>query len=302
MLNFLTRKKDSKGLVAIEISPEGIAIAHAETKDSKQLKICEFHTTQNYSQVHEVLATAVAKNTLAQNNCAIILHPDHYKLFFINTPQVPDAEIRNAVRWQIKDMINYSLDDLAVDVFSPEDNSGLSKKTYVITAQKSLLQKMTKIVTDCQLTPITIDVREFGIRNIIAANPTSPEISGFLDFSLDNCLMVTVQKGFVRFVRRIPVGIRTIKEANSVTALTSEIQRSLHYCEVELKQKLPDMFFLPPNRDIDTGIIENLAKDLGKNVEQIDITKIITPTQQLNYEIQIRCWPIIGELMRKNPE
>lgn len=298
-MRFFTHKAESKGIVTIEISPEGISIAYSRTENPRDILICEFHSTQNYSQVHEVLATAVAKNNLAQNDCALVLHPDHYKLFFINTPSVPESEVRNAARWQIKDMITYSLDDLAIDVFYPEEETTHAKKIYVIAAQKSLLQKITKIVSDCQLAPISIDVREFAVRNVIRASTGVPEVAGFLDLSMDNCLMVTVQNGIIRFVRRIPVGIRAFKETNSVASLTAEIQRSIHYCETELKQKLPETFFLPPSIEIDPKVVESIANNLAKPTTTIDLNKIITATQPIPIETQVRCWATIGELLKK---
>lgn len=295
-------KSISKGMISIEISPEGIAIAYLTPAPNTALKVCEFHITQNYSQVRTVLGAAVIKNSLAQNDCTLVLHPDHYKLLFINSPNVPETEFRNAARWQIKDMINYSLDDLAIDIFYPRDSQTKLKKIYVIAAQKSLLQKITGIVSECQLTPVVIDIREFALRNIITKIKNAPEVCGALDIADDSCLMLIVQNGHVQFVRRIPIGIRTIKETNSAANLIAEIQRSLHYCEVELRQKAPEKYFLTPSNILETTFFEAISKELAKELQLIDLNGIISAVQPLSPEIQARCWPTIGAVLRQNEQ
>ena len=110
------------GLCSIEISSEGIAVAYAPNPTVPEITICDFQPYQSSDQLSndllkEYLAKIVSKHNLKKTQCTWILHPDYYHLTLVDTPNVPQSEYKTAVRWQLKDIINYSLEDMSVDIF-----------------------------------------------------------------------------------------------------------------------------------------------------------------------------------------
>lgn len=298
-LRLFSLQNPAAGLCSIEIGPTGIAIAYITAGAKSSLKLCEFNPIENPAQVNSILNSIIIRNNLAGKTCNVLLHPDSYKILLVNAPNVPESEYRTAVRWQIKDMISHPLEDAAIDVFSPSETQVRPQKIYVIVAQKSFLLRITGALITNQIKPIAIDIREFAIRNLISTFAPSEETIGFLDFSDESCLMLSVLQGKIIFVRRIPIGIKTLRAANNFNSLSIEIQRSLHYCEAELKQKLPERFLLPPKSGIEFLPLSDLSKELSKEIIALDFSSILQSEKQLGSELIFRCWPVIGGALRK---
>jgi MSHA biogenesis protein MshI len=289
----------TKELCSLEISPEGIAVACSSNSTNPKITTCSFTPCKDNSQIKQCLTGIVLKNNLKKMNCNLVLHPSQYRLTLVNTPNVPQIEYKNAIRWQIKDIINYPLEDAAVEVFYSDDLQKRPKKIYAIAAQRSFLQNTVNTIQECQLKPIAIDIHEFSIRNLITNLAPENGPIGFLDIDNTSCLLVIIQQNCIRFVRQIPVGLKQLK-ANNYSILTSELQRSFKYCSTELKQEIPIKFFMPPSMDIDAEITQNIAKNLDKEVSTLNLQKILHFTTPTSQETEMHCWAAVGGALRKD--
>ena len=295
----------SKGLCSIEISSNGIAVAYAPNSANSEITVCEFQPYQNGSQPNnnqfkENLEKIVSRHNLEKTQCNWVLHPDYYRLTLINIPNVPQSEYKKAVRWQIKDIIDYPLEDVAVDIFYPDEIEKALKKVYVIAAKASFLRDIVNIIQDCGLYPMAVDIREFAIRNLIANLATQNETIGLLDIVDENCLLVLVKQNSIKFVRRIPVGLKNIKN-NDYNELIAELQRSFNYCQTELKQETPVKLFASPkvDADINKNMAQSIEKSLNKAVSILDLQKIITFKTAITQQIESSCWAAVGGVLRK---
>lgn len=289
----LTQKK---GLCSIEIGPNGIAVAYTTDTAKPEITICEFRPYQNqnntqldYEQLKDCLIKIVADHDLKKSNCNWVLHPDYYRLTLINTPNVPLAEYKKAVRWQIKDIINYPIEDATIDIFYPDEMERTLKKIYVIAAQNSFLQRIVNIIQDCELYPIAVDIREFAIRNLATNLSTqNKETSCLLNITKESCLVVLIKQQNIQFVRRIPVG----------SDLATELQRSFNYCQTELNQELPTKFFMLPSADFEQNTVQNIAKNLEKEILIFDLQKTAHFQTPIDQRIESDCWAAVGGALR----
>jgi len=295
----------SKGLCSIEISSNGIAVAYAPNSANSEITVCEFQPYQNGDQpnnhqLKENLEKIVSRHDLKKTQCNWVLHPDYYRLTLINIPNVPQSEYKKAVRWQIKDIIDYPLEDVAVDIFYPDEIEKALKKVYVIAAKASTLRDIVYIIQNCGLYPMAVDIREFAIRNLIANLATQNETIGLLDIVDENCLLVLVKQNSIKFVRRIPVGLKNIKN-NDYNELIAELQRSFNYCQTELKQETPVKLFASPkvDADINKNMAQSIEKSLNKAVSILDLQKIITFKTAITKQIESSCWAAVGGALRK---
>ena len=51
------------------------------------------------------------KMNLAGYHCATLLKPGDYQLLLVEAPNVTPDELKGAIRWKIKDLIEYHIDD-----------------------------------------------------------------------------------------------------------------------------------------------------------------------------------------------
>lgn len=290
-----------KGLCSIEIRLDGIAFAYTPNPINPEVSICEFEPCQNINQsnkdqIKECLAKIVDKHNLTKTACNWVLHPDYYRLTLLNTPNLPPSEHKNAVRWQIKEVINYPLEDVAVDIFYPEEIGKNPNKIFVITAQHSFLQDIVNIIQECGLLPIAIDIREFAVRNLIADIAKQDEAIGFLSITNDNCLMVFVKQHRIQFVRHIPINLKSIQANHSI--LITELQRSFNYCQSELKQEIPIRFLISPDTDLSQEITQDIAKNLNKEISKFSLQKTVNFKLPITQQIESSCWVAVGGALR----
>lgn len=60
------------------------------------------------------LKPLVKKYQLAQSNVSFLLDTRDYQLVQLEKPKVPDTELKDAVRWQLKDSINFPVEDATI--------------------------------------------------------------------------------------------------------------------------------------------------------------------------------------------
>lgn len=75
----------------------------------------------------------IKKESLVGASCHCVLHGKDYQLLLLENPSVPEEELREAVRWKIKDLIDSDIDKVAVDVFHQPDKNMI----YTVVAQKN---------------------------------------------------------------------------------------------------------------------------------------------------------------------
>lgn len=282
---------------SFEISEAGIALACLA--NSTKTVTCAFYPCQrSEEQLRQSLVDMVLHNNLERTKCSWVLHPDQYHLTLVDTPGVPQLEYKNAVRWQVKDVINYPLEDVTVDVFYSDEFEKRLKKIYVVVAQSSFLQNIINTIQEYGLRPVSIDIREFAIRNLITSLAPTNEPIGFFDITDDGCVLVIVQFDCVRFVRHIPVGFKK-SETDNCDELAAEIRRSFNYCTDELKQAIPAKFFMAPSSNSIDNVKQNLAEKVGREVAILDLQKVVSFANPIDLETQARCWVAIGGALRK---
>lgn len=292
-----------KGLCSIEIGPEGLAIAYTPTLASREISVCEFIPYQighqlDSAKIQKYLVDFIAEHGLKKTPCNWVLHPNNYRLTLVDAPNVPQSEYKQAIRWQIKDIVSYSLEDMAIDIFYPDEPERSLKKLYVIAAQHAYLQTTATLIQESGLIPIAIDIQEFAIRNLLANTPHQEESLGFLNITSDSCLMVLTKQNNIQFVRKIPTNHNDLKTGNH-DDLLSEIRRSFNYCQIELKQTIPNKFFIHAQENLESNTIQKMAQSLDKNIDRFNLNSIVDFKIPINNLTESRCWTVIGGVLRE---
>jgi len=300
MFSVFKKPRKMEGIISIEISP--IAVTFAYLNDPKarpaKCKICEFQKYDDVTLFPKYLTDFVIKNKLQNLDCNWILHPAYYRLLLIDAPKVSKNEYRAAIRWQIKNMIDIPVEDLSVEIFSPTGEIQQGEKLYVIAAQKSFLQENIDLLINNQLNPITIDIHELAIGNLLTQLITAEEEIMFLQLLEDSSIFMIIKNHCIHFARHIIHGINELDNHKTLDNFISEIKRCLDYYQRQLKQTIGDKLFLAPLSNADT-IISTLATRLEVKIQDIDINSLISFPKRLTNDLQARCCATIGGALSK---
>jgi len=158
-----------------------------------------------------------------------LLGQEHYQTVMVESPTVPEEELLGALRWKVKDLVNFSIDDAVVDFMQVPERSGRAPFLYVVAAQGNAIRELAKPYQEADLHLDVIDVLESAQHNL-AMKLAAPEYavavlhlggsSGLLTFSFADGLVLS---------RRIE-GRNTSGDV-LFEKVAMEVQRSMDYFE-----------------------------------------------------------------------
>lgn len=251
MFSFL-KKKSHAGVLGLEISEQGLSLAVAKPNSHGQLQVTAcFSKKCGKSEYLEQIKSWVSDNNLSGFNCHVALSTSQYKTFPVEKPQVEDAELADAVRWKIKDLLDYPIDDAVIDVFEfPSDAlRGRAEQVSVVSSKKSVIQSLVNLIADAGLTLLTIDVVDLALRNIASKLiETDNQTAALLYLRAGNGMVVLIKNKTLYFSRHFDFSLEALnnveQQDNVIQHLALEVQRSFDYFDSQMGQVPPQLLYL----------------------------------------------------------
>lgn len=90
---------------------------------------------------------------------------------YIQLPDMPEAELKNALRWEAEEYIPFAIDEVNLDsvVLGPSAVAG-KVDVLLVSARKDLVNDHVQLVRMASLTPVIVDVEGFAFLNCFEAN------------------------------------------------------------------------------------------------------------------------------------
>lgn len=218
------------GFVCINLWPDRVDVSHvvAGGKERPEIKRCD-----SYRKVGGETATLTRLRRdlhLDRYRCTTLLKSGDYQIIQVEAPNVLPNEMKNAVRWRIKDMIDFPVDEATVDSVSipgSEAVAGRAAQMLAVTARNQVIAAVVKPFNDADIPLEIIDVPEFAQRNI--ARCLEPEGQGVALLSLDDRggLLTFTRGGELYQYRRIDVTLASLRGAAPGESEGAEIRMEL---------------------------------------------------------------------------
>lgn len=241
---FFNKKKNKKGLIGVDFRLGRVAIAHIlhadKPAEKPKLKQCAFEVlsdtgshdvTAENSAANQNLALSklVQKFPVKQFFCNSSIEMSGYELLLIDAPNVESSELKQAVRWRIKDQLSYHIDDAVIDVFDiPGQQSGRTQLMYVVASQQNKIEDRVEQLTQSHLDVQSIDIYELAQRNIASILPEDKDGIVMLRFNEDNGLLTITRNGTLFLTRKIDFGLNRLMEVlDAKIKIEDEIELSI---------------------------------------------------------------------------
>lgn len=255
--------------------------------------------SEDLSQViSQGLTNDVERLNLIGASCQVVLTPDQYQLVLMDALNVPPEEMAKAIRWKLKGLIDYPLNDIAVDVYPipPYGVAGRQKKVLVAVTPMSKLKNKLSLFESAYLRVAGVGISELALRNILAlVSKDSP--SPIIVISLENGMhkLQIFFENYLYLVRALNMPSNVMEDgASGVDNVLLEIQRSMDYCLSELKlSEVKKIYFTPGYHQANT-LLSYLNTELAQEVELLDLAKIIEVEPGMNWKKQHDCFYSIG--------
>ena len=254
----------------------GLAFVHRRKGERPLLQHCAAYPASEIKAEH-VLAAMINGRQLARAPVSAVISPDDYQLMQVEAPQVAPAEMRAAVRWKMRDLISFPLDEAVVDTFDlPEPaRQSQARMVFALAARSSAVQRLAGLVAPRARGFDVIDIPELCLRNLSALLPQDEAGVAMLAFGQDFAHLLITCRGVLHLTRRIDLS-RAITSADvldldaaprlDVSALALELQRSLDYYENVYDQPPISELVLAPPDDRVRGLAAALARETSVNI------------------------------------
>ncbi|MDD0842160.1 MSHA biogenesis protein MshI [Pseudomonas sp. Gutcm_11s] len=288
--------------MGIETGPEGIALARVQRVpgEAPRLLDCLFRKAVPAEQPAALKAVVVERG-LTGMPVNLVLHPATYQMLLLDAPDVAAEELRDAMRWRVKDQIAEPLEQMVVDAFRlPEDAyRGRSRMAYCAVLAKARMQALGDLVEQAGLHLHSIDITALAFRNLgLLAGAENMNVALLRLRSSEG--VICVQSGAdLYMVRRIEQGLD--RAGDDYGAVTLEIQRSLDYFESQLgKGYINRLLLLPTKRD-GAAALQALSTGLAVKLQGLDLRELFPgqASAEIDSVEQAYCMAAVGGALRQ---
>lgn len=281
MFSFLKEKRTVPGLTGIAVREDGVSIVRVLRDAGRPPRVtaCEFRAWDSAAEREKVLSRLAGDFELHRSRCITVLDPNEYSLLLTEAPDVPAEELRSALRWRIKDLIDFHVDDATIDVFdvTTPNTTGKTRSMYVVAARNTAIQRRVDLCDTAGINLDVIDIPELAQRNIAAILPEDVRGVVTLSFSAQRGLVTITRQGEIFLSRRLELGTVSLLEAEDRAPLFDqivlEVQRSLDYFDSHFRQAQVDSLVLTPP-DV-PGLMDYLNHNLNLKAKTIDLASVL---------------------------
>src|SRR5687767_6266062 len=121
MFGWLQRGGKTPGWLAVTFDEARLEFAHARRVRGGAAQVSQFAARDLDDSRHPIDRVA-RELRLGRYQCSTMLRAGEYDILLIDAPNVPRAEMKSALRWKLKGMVDYPLETATVDFLTvPSD-------------------------------------------------------------------------------------------------------------------------------------------------------------------------------------
>ena len=296
------------GWFAIGLGAHGIYLAKTKFSGAMPSVLrCEYHEMGTVSAAS--LEKLRREANLGSHDFTTLLAPGEYQMLLVEAPNVPADELKTAIRWKIKDGLNYHIDDATVDVLqipSGKYGSDRAQSMYAVTAANDTIQKRIALFEQAKIELDVIDIPEMAQRNIAALFEQDDRALVLLAFDDNGGLLTFTSSGELLLARRIEISTGQLRDANENLRgqcrdrVELELQRSLDYFSRQFNHMTVSRVLVSAPED--AGLVEFLASVSDAKVEKLDLSQVmdISAVPELSdSEFAAYALPTLGAALRQ---
>ena len=250
---------------------------------------------------------------LERLTCVSTMELDSYNLLMVEAPDVQPDELRAAIRWRIKDLIDFHIDDAVVDVFEVPDTKGAAgrnKMMYAVVSRTETVKSKIDQLLDADINLAVIDIPELALRNIASLLPEDVGGVAMVYMGQEKGLITITRQSTLFLSRRIGKGLNALPESfmhsneeevirDWLDSIIVEVQRSLDYYESHFSNSQVSSIVITPLPRQLSGVTEYISEQLGIPARILDVNTLIDVPESLDQRLQTDCILAIGAALRK---
>lgn len=205
-------------------------------KDAKVL----FHQEKVHSIKFDQTIEELHKNHELEGIATIVLTESQSQIVQVDKPNIPEAEINSALKWQIRDLVSITPENMVLDYYDAPMLTGGKERINVVCAPLNELKKVVQATEQGKVKVGAITTQEFAFANLMPADNDAYLL--VCQQPNEEIVLLIVKQKQVYFHRRLRgfalIGNKSLDELSLgvIDDISLEIQRSIDYFERQLKQ------------------------------------------------------------------
>lgn len=276
---WFSKKNTQPGWMAISTDTDAIRLVHIGRPAQGKPRVDRWGIVKRNEKGGAELQQAAQEYELGRYRCATLLHPAEYQLLMVDAPNVPREELKAAIRWRVKDLLDYHIDDAIMDVLDipvDKDAPGKSHYMYAVAAKNAIVQGQVAQFERAKIALQVIDIPETAQRNIAELYETADRGIGMLTFDDHAGGLFTLSfKGELYLARRLD-----LTWSQLVAAQESQRQAYFERIRVELQRSLDHFERQYQNITLSELLLGPMPEDIG--LEAFLSSQLYLPLRQIN--------------------
>ncbi|RQO55317.1 hypothetical protein DBR47_20795 [Paucibacter sp. KBW04] len=282
---------------------------------------------------------ALQSLNLSASEVIALLEPQEYQILKVDTPNVPNEELKAAARWQIKELVEKHLDDLTLDVMHVGgDVPRVQRQLFVVAARSRAVEQRSTHCAAAGLPLQVVDTWETALRNLQTLKAQSEGLQERACAALlmmeDQCLLTISAGGELFYTRRLdqdprlaaratgqlvvkpqqeaPLGFEYTPGADYLSAqddseesvLIIELQRSIDLWERSWPElPLARLYLLSPEHG--DAVAALMQRELGLRTMAMGVPQLFSGIDEASLQDPVRlreleaCLPLLGAALRQ---
>ena len=297
--------------IGISFEKEGFGFAHVEwsAEDEPSLSLCQFRVISRRADYARALTETISIHGLEKSLVTCVLQANQYDLYLIEEPTVSPEELLTAVRWTVRDYLEYPIEEAVVDYIAlPKPSQKITPMGYAVVVRQTIVDEMVNLVQSVGLRVMAIDIPELAMRNVVMRLKKSGAGLLFLRFSHTMAQLILLKNDTVHLARNIDIPLLELYNKNMInpdqlvpfqSLIIHEVQRSLEYCNTHLKEMAIDSIMVSHFVDNIEPLLLGLKEGTGFPSYALPLKEALPFITPISNTDQNWCLPAIGGALRR---
>ena len=276
--------------------PDGVALAVNHLRDgAPHLETVAFIEQAQPLTNSKVIAEYLSEHRLTDVPVSLVLQEGDYQLLLIEAPDVPVDELKDALLWRVKDLIQFNPEDAYLDYIELPDDAyrGRGKMIYVVVAERTLIDQRVDWLDALGVSAVAIDIPELALLNI-TESLCAEEMGTAVLFLEEDRSNLTMLSGSALYLAR---GL-SYSPFDQVENTVLDIQRSMDYFESQIGKPPCVRILILPLQVGETPLLMELRNNLSADVQSLDLADVVGSDEPLRVDLQQVCLIAIAASLR----
>lgn len=281
-------KKIARRFLSIDFGQAFVKIAYVESKKDNLILLNYdlkkiLSTQENRQEIVDFINNFLKINSITEKELYLTISDiDSIAIKYTTLPLIPKKEIKDALKWQVKEEITFDLEGALFDwqIYKEYTDKEGAKKIEVVfaAAKKEIIDKYLSIVRDCDLHPARISAAPFNYGNLLTRIETDrSQVQSILDIGYEQAILCIYMNNKLNFIRPLPFSSDKLTRSLTSTLFSDKGSFKLSYEKAEeIKEGLgipKDDLILEGNisstqiRSLMRFFLEGLVRELMRSLD-----------------------------------